>query len=231
MVGKLFFTRPDGNFVCSGASVNATNRSVVWTAGHCVATPGVGFHTNFLFAPARRLGTNPFGTWTVKTALTTNRWLNFGEFEYDFAALVMNLQSGARIGNKVGFLGFLANASRQQHWHLHGYPADPRNLGSTPPGAQFDGVHHEICAAAWATDDDPGPGTGPLTIGVGCDQTGGASGGPWVVDFSGVSSGPANFINGNNSYKYASSPLLLFSPFLGQDAINLRNAAQATPVP
>jgi hypothetical protein len=237
MTGKLFFTIPgEGDAVCSGASVNSTNRSVVWTAGHCVAKPGVGFHTNFLFAPARRLGTSPFGTWTVKQIWTFNEWVNSGAWEFDLAALVMNLQAGsnAKIGNKVGFLGFLANAARQQHWHLHVYPLAPRNLGSTPPGAQFDGLHHEICASAWAIDDDPTEVNGPLTIGVGCDKTGGTSGGPWVVNFSGVNAATTNLLNGNNSYRYLGpSPdnLELYSPYFGQAAIDLRNFAQATPVP
>ena len=63
--GKLFFTIPgQGNFVCSAASVNSANLAVVWTAGHCVYSPGTGFHTNFSFAPARRLTSNPYGLWT-----------------------------------------------------------------------------------------------------------------------------------------------------------------------
>jgi V8-like Glu-specific endopeptidase len=92
LTGKLFFTIPNqGDFVCSGASVNSTNRSVVWTSGHCVFTPGVGFNTNFLFVPARRAGANPFGTWTVKQAFTLTGFSNNGLFEFDMGALVMNL--------------------------------------------------------------------------------------------------------------------------------------------
>jgi V8-like Glu-specific endopeptidase len=210
----------------------------VWTAGHCVATPGVGFHTNFSFAPARRLANNPFGLWTPKAAdgvWTVAGWLNSGLFNYDHGALVMKPNSGIKIGNRVGFLGFAANVSRLQHWHLHGYPQAARNLAQTPPGAQFDGVHHEICAAAWATDDQPGTADDPPTIGVGCDQTGGTSGGPWVIDLSSVSGSATNLLNGNNSYRYdGPNPpenLKLFSPYFSQGAINLRNSAQTVPVP
>ena len=114
----------------------------MWTAGHCVASPGVGFHTNFSFAPARRGGTNPYGLWTTKIedgVWTLAGWFDSGLFSFDHGALVMKPNSGAKIGNKVGFLGFAANVSRQQHWHVHGYPKAARNLAQTPPGAQFDG--------------------------------------------------------------------------------------------
>lgn len=232
-IGKLFFTIPgQGNFVCSASSVNSANRSVVWTAGHCVYSPGTGWHTNFVFVPARWQGTNPYGAWTAKQAWTLNGWIS-GFLEYDMGALVMNLggNTNTTVGQAVGWLGFTANVSRQQHWHLHGYPAAARDLASTPPGAQFDGEHHELCAAAWATND---LGTnGPQTIGVGCDKTGGTSGGPWTVDFSGYG-GATNLLNGNNSYRYlgtAPNNLRLYGPYFGSGAVSLRDAAQAVPVP
>ncbi|MGI8427625.1 MAG: trypsin-like serine peptidase [Actinomycetota bacterium] len=237
-VGKLFFTRGGSNFVCSGSSINSTNRSVVWTAGHCVATPGIGFHTNFLFAPARRAGSNLLGTWTARQAFTLNGWFPQGKLQYDHGALVMNRGgvSSQKINDAAGFLGFVANIARGQHWHPQGYPAAPRNLAQTPPGAQFDGEHQEICAAAFAANDNPSPGTSadPATIGVGCDKTGGTSGGPWTKDFSGAG-GATNLLNGNNSYRYTGpnppENLKLFSPYFTTGAVNLRNQAQAVTVP
>ena len=237
-VGRLFFTIPgQGDFVCSGSVVSSANSSVVWTAGHCVFSPDVGGHTNFLFAPARREGVNPFGTWTVKEGFTTVGW-QLGLFEFDHGALVMNLGGNTatpkKIGTRTGFLGFAANVPRQQNWHVHGYPLGPRDVTYTPPGAQFDGEHQEVCAATWATDDVPS-GVGPPTVGIGCDQTGGTSGGPWLIDFSGLS-GNTNLLNGNNSYRYTcgSCPpndLQLYSPYFSDAAINVRDAAQAVPVP
>jgi len=232
MIGKLYFTIPgQGPFVCSGSSVNSTNNSVVWTAGHCVFTPGVGYHTNFLFVPALHMTSNPYGKWTVKQAFTLVGWQN-GYSEYDHGALVMNERGKKKIGNVIGFLGFAANVDRGQNWTIFGYPADARNLNDTPPGFQFDGVHQEICATAWATNDLGA--NGPQTIGVGCDQTGGCSGGPWLIDFSGFG-GATNTLNGNNSYRYTSpnppEDLKLYSPYFSDGANNLRNAAQAVPVP
>lgn len=238
-IGKLFFTRGGSNFVCSGASINSANQSVVWTAGHCVATPGIGFHTNFLFVPARRALQNPICTWTARQVFTLNGWFPQNKLQYDHGALVMNrggCNGTTKINAGAGFLGFVANIARQQHWHLHGYPAAARNLAQTPPGAQFGGEHHEICAATFATNDNPTPGTAadPFTIGVGCDKTGGTSGGPWTKDFSGVG-GQTNLLNGNNSYRYTGpnppENLKLFGPYFTTGAVNLRNAAQAVAVP
>lgn len=237
-VGKLFFTIPgQGNFVCSGASVNSTNNSVIWTAGHCVYSPGVGFHTNFLFAPARRAGVNPYGTWTAKTVFTLAGWQS-GLFEYDHGAIVANLGGNSsppkKIGAAVGVLGFIANASRLQHWTLHGYPAAASPGPGAPPGT-FTGEHHELCAATFATTDLPtGGGSDPATNGVGCDQTGGTSGGPWIIDLNRLGGG-TNLLNGNNSYRYTGpnppENLKLFSPYFTTGAVNLRNSAQAVPVP
>lgn len=227
--GKLFFSVPgQGNFVCSGASINSSNLAVVWTAGHCVHTPGVGFHTNVLFAPARANGNNHKGVFTAFQLFTLNGWSNLGQFEWDLGAIVANRGGLAPIdliGNKVGFLGYASNVARQQHFHALGYPAAP----------PFGGEKQQVCAAAWATDDQPsgGASAGPDTVGIGCDSTGGTSGGPWIVDLSKLG-GATNVIHGVNSYRYGGGPPnseRLYSPYHGTGADNLRNAAQAVVVP
>lgn len=218
-VGKVFFTIPgQGDYVCSGSVVNAPNLSLVWTAGHCVYSPGVGWHTNFVFYPARHEGQNPYAFWTANTLGTTTGWANNGMFEYDHGAAFMN-PGGPGAGNfligQTGYLGFAANLPRQQHWHLQGYPAE----------FPFDGEHHHLCATDWATDDQPDgtPGVDPQTIGVGCDMTGGSSGGPWVVDLNGQP-GSGNIVNGNTSYRYLGIPNRLYGPYFGDGAIALRDA-------
>ena len=50
--GKVFFTLNGSNFVCSGTALNSSNRSVVWTAGHCLNEGPGAFATNFAFVPA-----------------------------------------------------------------------------------------------------------------------------------------------------------------------------------
>ncbi len=258
-VGKLFFTIPYvGIFVCSGSVVSAVNRSVVWTAGHCVVTPAGTFpgqaeplqHTNFLFIPAFHRNhlsghmDNPFGAWTAHASVTLNLWSVAGLSEYDYAALVMargGKRGRALIAKKTGFLGFLTNFPRFQHWHVSGYPAGPQSPPS--PGPIFDGGHQEICTALLGALDQPSgiPGVDPPTNGIGCDQTGGASGGPWLLDFSG-SPGFNNLVNSNNSYRYVCItpecldqfpflPLELYGPYFGAGAALVKQFAETIHVP
>jgi V8-like Glu-specific endopeptidase len=237
-MGQLFFTIPGfGDFVCSGSSVNSPNASVIWTAGHCVYTPGIGFHNNFLYAPARHEPRAPLGLWTGSQAFTTRQWSN-GQFEFDHGAIVANRggHTGERkkLADVTGFLGFMANASFFQQWNLDGWPVGARDKTTTPPGQQFDGLHHEICLTVFGRTDDPSQNGGSVAIAVGCDQTGGTSGGPWVVDFSGVD-GNTNFVNGNNSYRYTGpnppENLKLHSPYFGPATVAVWEAARAVVVP
>ena len=235
VVGQLFFTIPGmGDFLCSGSVINSANFSVVWTAGHCVATPGVGFHTNVVFVPGNNNGKAPFKFWTANTLVTTMGWGTNGLFEYDHGAIALNRggKHHGRIAEDLGFLGFLTDASRMQHWHSFGYPVAPRDLNTTPPGPQYDGLHQEVCAATFATNDQPTgtPGVDPPAIGIGCDQTGGASGGPWIVDLSGFG-GAVNFVNGSNGYKYNTEPLSVYGPYFTTAATNVRDAAQIVNIP
>lgn len=225
-IGKLFHTVPGfGDFVCTAAVINSENRSLVWSAGHCLGTFGI-FHQNLLFVPARRQGEAPFGSWTAEAVVIPPQWLFGFIAEYDYGAFV-----AARGGNDdqciadaVGFLGFLANAPREQHWHVFGYPA-------LPP---FDGETQEICATVYGGDDLPTGGPGdPPTRGVGCDHTAGTSGGPWLVDFSGEA-GMTNLVNGSSSYRYTSPPPELekiYGPYYGHVTMAIREAAQHHPVP
>jgi hypothetical protein len=155
--------------------------------------------------------------------------------------MARNTTTGLTVGETVGMLGFMANAAREQHWHLHGYPAGRHAPPSVDP--QFTGFHHEICASTWAVNDQPTgtPGTDPPTIGLGCDQTGGTSGGPWIVDLNSLavsSSGGApvalNLLNGNNSYRYSGGPpntQRLYGPYFGVGAMVLRQFAENFDVP
>ncbi|MEA3274605.1 MAG: hypothetical protein U9Q81_04770 [Pseudomonadota bacterium] len=213
-VGKLFFHNPyDGfDYVCSGAVVNAQNRDTVWTAGHCVYSPGLGFHVDFVFVPARHNGTNPYGSWSYRSVWTLVAWQN-GLHEYDMGALVMDLggPGGTHHVQELGGLNFIANLPRDQHFHARGYPAAP----------PFTGEKHHTCAASWVTNDQPDgiPGVDPETIGIGCDMTGGSSGGAWVVDW-----GTNNYLNSNVSYGYMGTDYY-FGPYFGDAAQALYDAA------
>jgi hypothetical protein len=225
-IGKLFFTIPgQGNFVCSASVVTSANsvKRMVWTAGHCVVTPTSGgpiWHTNVVFVPARRDGANPLGTWGGVELWSLAGWAISGSLRYDMGAIVTNHCGGTcRIGNITGSLGFIWNAQYQQDYHSIGYPQD------TP----FNGERQHVCTAGEARQDLPGSVAGPATNGIGCDATGGTSGGPWVTRVY-PQRAPDNpltpninfymgcvncYVNGVNSYRYVNQPRELFSPYCG----------------
>lgn len=210
--GKVFFTDPNtgANYVCSGTAINSANRSVVWTAGHCVNGGGAGqpWYTNWAFAPARKDGSNPFGLWTARETWSTAGWVNSGNIRYDMAAAVMNTNGGNALVDVVGGRGISWNQPRNQFYQSFGYPAAP----------PFGGERLRVCESQWIGDDNPSGGSGPSTMAIECDMTGGSSGGGWIVGGN---------VNGLNSYGYATVPNVMFGPYFDTGAANLYNAVQS----
>jgi V8-like Glu-specific endopeptidase len=220
--GKVFFTRPGvGNFVCSGTVVDAGNRSTVITAGHCVHEGGA-WATNFAFAPGYRnvngTGNAPYGVWPASDESAPQPWVNSENLKYDVgAAVIARNGTGQTLENVVGARGIAFNQPIPQHVRSYGYPAQPT---SSHP---FDGTRLWACDSTATVADNPSTASGPNTMGIGCDMTGGASGGGWVAD---PSSGP---LNGVNSYKYANQPNMMYGPYFGSSVQALYNFAAATP--
>jgi V8-like Glu-specific endopeptidase len=211
-VGKVFFTIPGkGDHVCSGSS--AVGRAV-WTAGHCVYTPGTGWHTNWAFVPAYKNGNAPYGIWPANELWSLNGWTAHDNNGYDIGMAVTTDQGGKKLSQRVGYLGFMANTSRRQHWHNLGYPQDP----------PFNGEVMQMCIGSHARND---ANFSPMPVGMGCDLTGGASGGPWIVKFN-PRHGAFDYVNGVNSYKYTKpwQPLQMYSPYFGNGAVNLYNTVK-----
>jgi V8-like Glu-specific endopeptidase len=206
-VGKVFFLQDGVAYVCSGSS--AAGRGI-WTAGHCVFNPTTHrWHTNWVFVPAYRDGTAPFGQWTAQELWTTGGWYYNGKLAYDIGMAVLYRDVyGRKISQVVGWLGYMANYSRAQYFTALGYPAQ----------YPFSGGRMTGCTAPHAIDDWQG--ADPATMGIGCDMNGGSSGGPWVVDFGW---GGGNWVNSVNSYKYTGWPGAMFGPYFGDAAINLYN--------
>jgi V8-like Glu-specific endopeptidase len=202
--GKVFFTLNGSNFVCSGTALNSTNRSVVWTAGHCLNEGPGAFATNFAFVPAYRDGGRPFGTWTARTLMTTSAWATQGDFSYDVGAAVMNTAGGSALTDVVGGRGIAFNYNRNQFYTSFGYPAAP----------PFSGGRLWICESPLVAND---PAASPPTMGIECDMTGGSSGGGWIV---------GNDVYSVNSYGYLNQPGVLYGPY--QDSVAQSLYSQAS---
>jgi V8-like Glu-specific endopeptidase len=219
-IGKIFFTKvSDGlDYVCSGSAVNSTNKRLIVTAGHCVSDGKGHFHKNVIFVPAYNPNNSdsnqrePYGRWSACHLATTTAWHTKEDFGKDLGTIKSCDKGSSRLHNVVGYLGYKANASRNQTWYAFGYPQ----------AAPFDGRKLAYCKAPYATSDSS---VSPARIGIGCNMTGGSSGGPWILDYAPDKSGEVNYINGVNSWKYYAQPNAIYSPYFGDDFLNLRKFA------
>jgi V8-like Glu-specific endopeptidase len=205
--GKVFFTDPaingSNNFVCSGTGVVSVNESVVITAGHCVNHSGE-FSTNFAFVPGYRNGNRPYGTWAATEEAAPSQWVTSRNFKFDVgAAVVAHNGSGQSLEDVVGSRGILFDQPVSGAVRSHGYPAQ----------SPFDGSKLRYCDSTLGfLDPQPagGDGSGPQTMGIGCDMTPGSSGGGWVVDDGGKGS-----VISLNSYSRSSTPEVMYGPYFG----------------
>jgi len=145
-----------------------------------------------------------------------NAWAEQGDFEFDFGGVVLNRLDGRKISQAVGTLGFAWYWPYVEHWNVFGYPA----------GRPFNGKYLQTCQASVAAIT----GFDVPEIGIGCDMTGGSSGGPFVVDF-----GHGYYLNGNVSNSVVGFGEELYSPYFGDCAHamyqTLADSTPGTPAP
>jgi hypothetical protein len=239
--GKLFFsqrTRTGAllNFVCSGTSLTTSggNNGLVWTAGHCVNSgvnafpanyniPNSQWAVNVRFCPAYLNGVSPYGCWNWRIMTAWTAWTVSGNLRYDYAGIATQFTSTTgrgRLGAVVGTEGLAYNYPRANYpggnWFAFGYPAD----------APFNGATQWFCATSVANQDAPNALGGPLTNGVGCDMTGGSSGGGWILQFKMNAGG---YLNSVNSYKWIvpAQPLAMYGPYFDSSFGTLWNGIRA----
>ena len=196
-IGKVFFTLPDGNYVCSGNSVASANESTVSTAGHCLNEGPGTFATNFVFVPAYLDGAAPYGKFAATSLHTPTQWSSAGDMQYDTGFAVVAPVNGKTLADTVGASGVQFNAARGLSYTSYGYPA----------ARPFDGTSLVSCAGT-ASDDPFNPQFN--SQGISCDMTGGSSGGPWFIG-----SGSAGVQNSINSYGYGKKYPIMYGPYWG----------------
>ncbi|WP_298131783.1 hypothetical protein [Micropruina sp.] len=203
--GKVFFSRGGKNWVCSASIVNSEGKSLVWTAGHCLAEDAV-WSSNVSFVPAYSNGTRPYGTWYAKNLTTTTRWFNNHDWAYDVGAATMQANFGYRIADYLSSQGLMWNQTPKTYTAAaFGYPA----------ASPFNGAY---LYRADGTTADPNNGTLYMYSGL----TGGSSGGPWFRNFD----GNWGYVNGHNDFIYTNQPVYMYSPYYGNQVADLYNAVR-----
>lgn len=206
--GRVFFTYQGRTASCSGNAVTSANKNTVITAGHCVKLDGA-WHTDWVFVPGYDNGNRPFGTWTARQTLATAQWAASEDINHDVGAAVVNPLNGQNLVDVVGGQGIAFNQARGQAMYAFGYPA----------ASPYDGERLIYCSGNVFNDFLLSQG-----IGMGCDMTGGSSGGPWFLTFD-ESSG-TGIQNSVNSFKYNFLPMFMFGPYFGDSAEDVYNRAQ-----
>lgn len=206
-VGKVFFTEKGVNYVCSGTTVKAHNGGLdVWTAGHCVNEGPGAYVTNFAFVPGYYNGNAPMGKWTAASGAlkTTDQWRTTGDFTYDLGVAHVTQTTGTGTPTVwTPTFGYTVNLG-QTTFTSYGYPAAGKFNGQTmffctSPVQRWDGT----------AQVDP--------MAIGCDMTGGSSGGGWVNVSKQVVS--------VNSYGYQGLKNTMFGPYQGSVASSLYTSA------
>ncbi|MEJ2857624.1 MULTISPECIES: trypsin-like serine peptidase [unclassified Saccharothrix] len=206
--GRVFFTYQGRNASCSGNAVTSANKSTVITAGHCVKLDGA-YHTNVAFVPAYNNGNAPYGTWNARATFATPQWHASEDINYDIGSIVVGQVGGQYLTDVVGAQGIAFNQAKAANMYAFGYPA----------ASPYDGTKLVYCSG---TTFNAFLSNG---IGMTCNMTGGASGGPWFTTFSEATG--TGTLNSVNSYKINFFPNWMFGPYFGADAQNLYAQAQA----
>ena len=203
--GKVFFRLGGAGYFCSAAIVDAPSARLVWTAAHCVRDPGRNgkWAGRWVFVPGYDQGARPYGSWPAVDLWIDSSWIRNND-NGDFAAAVIGRRNGMNVQAAVGASYTLGTKPvRNQEWEAVGYPAD----------AVFDDLMWH-CVSNFHHTDRSGPRRpGPLPFGIGCDMSGGSSGGPWLAE-----NGRLGAIT---SYGYPARPNLLFGTYLGDWARKL----------
>ncbi len=236
--GKLFFNIGEGTYVCSASLIKP---GVIVTAAHCVADFGKQtFFSNWKFIPAHNSSLAPYGIWDGVAPVVMTSYFDGTDScavagvvcQNDVAVIKLASQKNAKgrtyyAGNKAGWYGY--------GWN--GYSYAPF-LGQT--AAQISQLGYPVALDSgnlMERTDSLGyvdAGAANNTI-MGSLQTGGSSGGPWLVNLgkepslSGISFGTDashNIVVGVTSWGYVDQVWKQqgASPFTDGNIIPLVNA-------
>ncbi|MBB5850633.1 trypsin-like serine peptidase [Amycolatopsis umgeniensis] len=186
-VGKLYLFKGDTMaYNCSGALVTANNRGTVLTASHCLEDTGI---TGVVYVPQEDNGRYPYGAWSA-WGIYMSQCYNPQTTECDWAfALIPTLSDGSGIQDHTGANGIgFGYESLGGQIDVAGYPFQP--------SPRFNGKYQWRCTAPGTTV--PVQNIDRFHYADECRMGPGASGGPWLVNYS--SSSRSGIVAGVSSW-------------------------------
>lgn len=217
-VGRLSFTTPSGTSYCSATSISG---NVMLTAAHCVYdSTNNRFYSNWVFSPAYRLGSAPYGTFPATTCWVLNSWIGLsGSYSinswapHDVAVCKMGTNSsGTTLNNAVGFMGRQWNWGYVRNFFTLGYPFRDSSDALLPDAGGF----LRTCTAESFQQTTE-------VRGMGCSFGRGISGGPWMIGYA--PSTVAGAADGVNSGLFIGTQNLYGARFNSNNIVPLCNAA------
>ncbi|WP_328399576.1 peptidase [Streptomyces sp. NBC_00390] len=208
--GRVFFTMQGRTASCSGNSVTSQNGSTVITAGHCVKYQGA-WHTNWVFVPGYDNGQAPYGQWSATRTLATDQWAASEDINYDVGAAVVAPLNGKTLAATVGAQGLSFNGGYNKPMYAFGFPA----------AAPYDGSRLIHCSGNSSRDF-----LFSKDHSLGCNMTGGSSGGPWFTSFNEATG--TGLQASVNSFGYIFLPNRMFGPYFGNEAKAVYDKAQVS---
>lgn len=206
--GRVFFSFQGRTASCSGNSVTSQNGSTVITAGHCVKYQG-SWHTNWVFVPAYDNGQAPYGQWSATKTFATDQWAASEDINYDVGAAVVAPLGGKKLAETVGAQGLSFNGGYNKAMYAFGFPA----------ASPYDGTKLIYCSGNSSRDF-----LFSKDHSLGCNMTGGSSGGPWFTSFSEATG--TGLQASVNSFGYIFLPNRMFGPYFGNEAKAVYDKAQ-----
>lgn len=183
--GKLFMEFGSSLFVCTASVIQ---KGLVVTAAHCVhnyGQGGAGFASRVYFQPSRHSAATPHGQWEATNIIVPSVYVNGTDTctvsgvvcANDLAILVMATgpapHTGKDIAQVTGRYGYYVNGQ--------GYTSF---LGKT--ATQLTALGYPVAldgGLKMIRTDSLGYQEAPFNVIMGSNQTGGSSGGPWLMNF------------------------------------------------
>ncbi|MGH2924692.1 MAG: trypsin-like serine peptidase, partial [Solirubrobacterales bacterium] len=128
MHGVVFYKLASGGKrTCSGTVVDSRYKSLVWTAGSCVADSAAQrFRSGVVFVPGYRRGDAPFGRWSAKSLFVKTDYIQNGNPKLDYGGILVEKRKvnghTRTLQGTVGSLGIEFNKSRDRSLDAFGYP-------------------------------------------------------------------------------------------------------------